>query len=52
MFRILVSIPVKLEHGREIPEVIAHVQRLIARPPLWLRRALGVIPPMEAALAS
>ena len=42
--------PVKLEFSREIPEVLAHVQRMIARPPLWLRRALGFpIPQAPAA---
>lgn len=44
--------PVKMEIAREIPEVIAHVQRLIARPPLWMRRALGTEPSLEGAMAS
>jgi nitrogen fixation protein NifX len=43
--------PVKLERAREIPEVIASVQRLIARPPLWLRRALGIEVPGDRGLA-
>ena len=43
--------PVKLERAREIPEVIANVQRLIARPPLWLRRALGTDVPERSAIA-
>ncbi len=38
--------PVKLERAREIPEIIANIQRLIARPPLWLRRALGTSAPV------
>ena len=42
--------PVKLEHSRDIAEVIANVQRLIASPPLWLRRALGLETPVEMAL--
>ncbi|MBV5275596.1 MAG: hypothetical protein JZU52_18820 [Lamprocystis purpurea] len=44
--------PVKLERSRESPEVISHVQRLIARPPLWLRRALGTAAPTGAPLAA
>ncbi len=44
--------PVKLERSREIPEVISHVQRLIAKPPLWLRRALGTAAPTGAPLAA
>jgi nitrogen fixation protein NifX len=44
--------PVKLEFSREIPEVIAHVQGLIARPPLWLRRALGLVVPVAERLAA
>lgn len=35
--------PVKMEHSREIPEVVEYVQKLIARPPLWMRRALGQV---------
>jgi len=34
--------PVKMERSREIPEVLEHVQRMIIKPPLWMRRALGV----------
>lgn len=41
--------PVKLERVREIPEVILHVQRMIRRPPLWLRRALGLEAPLQVA---
>lgn len=41
--------PVKLERPREIAEVIAYTQRMIARPPLWLRRALGLTPPLDVA---
>jgi nitrogen fixation protein NifX len=41
--------PVKLERAREIPEVIANVQRLIARPPLWLRRTMGISAPVTEA---
>ena len=44
--------PVKMERSREIPVVIAHVQRLIARPPLWLRRSLGILAPTETQLAA
>ena len=47
----LAVFPVKLERSREISEVIAKVQALIARPPVWLRRALGVAVPVEAAPA-
>lgn len=44
--------PVKLERPREIAEVITYTQRMIARPPLWLRRALGLTPPLDlSALA-
>ncbi|TCT24265.1 nitrogen fixation protein [Thiobaca trueperi] len=46
------AFPVKLEQAREIPEVILYVQRLISRPPLWLRRALGIEPPLEVTAAS
>lgn len=35
--------PVKMERNREIPEVLEYVQKLIARPPLWMRRALGQV---------
>lgn len=34
--------PVKMERSREIPEVLDSVQRMIAKPPLWMRRALGI----------
>jgi nitrogen fixation protein NifX len=44
--------PVKLEHAREITEVLDNVRRLIARPPLWLRRALGLEVPQEVASAA
>lgn len=44
--------PVKLEYSREIPEVIAQVQRLISRPPLWLRRELGLAVPTETRSAA
>ncbi|EXJ15824.1 NifB/NifX family molybdenum-iron cluster-binding protein [Imhoffiella purpurea] len=43
--------PVKMETAREIPEVIQHVQRMISRPPLWMRRALGTEPAPECAMA-
>jgi nitrogen fixation protein NifX len=36
--------PVKMENSREIPEVIEYVQRMIVKPPLWVRRALGYFP--------
>jgi nitrogen fixation protein NifX len=36
--------PVKMENSREIPEVIEYVQRMIVRPPLWVRRAMGHLP--------
>jgi nitrogen fixation protein NifX len=32
--------PVKVERNREIPEVIEYVQKMVAKPPLWMRRAL------------
>lgn len=33
--------PVKLEHARDIGEVILHLQRMMSNnPPLWLRRAM------------
>ncbi|QFY41503.1 nitrogen fixation protein [Candidatus Methylospira mobilis] len=41
--------PVKMENSREIPEVIEYVQRMIARPPLWMRRAMGYIPVEQEA---
>jgi nitrogen fixation protein NifX len=44
--------PVKLERSREIAEVIIHVQHLIARPPLWLRRTLGIAAPVELESAA
>ena len=34
--------PVKVERNREIPEVIEYVQKMVAKPPLWMRRALGM----------
>lgn len=37
--------PVKVENSREIPEVLEYVQKMIVRPPLWLRRALGQTAP-------
>ncbi|GAB3470991.1 NifB/NifX family molybdenum-iron cluster-binding protein [Azotobacter salinestris] len=34
--------PVKMQHPREIDEVVAHLQRMMQNnPPLWLRKALG-----------
>ena len=34
--------PVKMEHNREIFDVIEHMQRMLTRnPPPWLRRAMG-----------
>ncbi|MFC0708734.1 NifB/NifX family molybdenum-iron cluster-binding protein [Azorhizophilus paspali] len=34
--------PVKMQHSREIDEVVAHLQRMMgSNPPLWLRKALG-----------
>ncbi|WP_349569829.1 NifB/NifX family molybdenum-iron cluster-binding protein [Azotobacter salinestris] len=34
--------PVKMQHPREIDEVVAHLQRMMgSNPPLWLRKALG-----------
>lgn len=34
--------PVKMERNREIPEVIEYVQKMVAKPPLWMRRVLGM----------
>lgn len=36
--------PVKMQHRREIDDVVHHLQRMINAnpPPLWLRRALGI----------
>ncbi len=34
--------PVKMENAREIPEVLEYVQRMVQRPPLWMRRAMGL----------
>ncbi|MFD2835681.1 hypothetical protein ACFS3C_00850 [Azotobacter vinelandii] len=32
----------KMQHSREIDEVVAHLQRMMgSNPPLWLRKALG-----------
>lgn len=39
--------PVKMENSREIAEVVEYVQRMLERPPLWMRRALGVEAPAE-----
>ncbi len=34
--------PVKMQHPREIDEVVEHLQRMMQNnPPLWLRKALG-----------
>lgn len=34
--------PVKMQHPREIDEVVEHLQRMMgSNPPLWLRKALG-----------
>ena len=34
--------PVKMEHNREIPDVILQMQRMLSsNPPPWLRRAMG-----------
>lgn len=41
--------PVKMENSREIPEVIEYVQRMIVRPPLWIRRAMGYFPVEQEA---
>lgn len=41
--------PVKLEASHEIADVIFHVQRMLARPPLWLRRSLGLPIPQAPA---
>ncbi|MDR0701166.1 MAG: hypothetical protein LBF61_01945 [Azoarcus sp.] len=34
--------PVKMERRREIDEVILSLQGMMARPPLWLKKALGI----------
>jgi nitrogen fixation protein NifX len=34
--------PVKMETSREIDEVILSLQQMMARPPLWLKKALGL----------
>jgi nitrogen fixation protein NifX len=34
--------PIKMEHKREIDEVIDHLQRMMKKPPLWLKKALGI----------
>lgn len=34
--------PVKMENAREIAEVLEYVQRMVNRPPIWMRRAMGV----------
>ena len=34
--------PVKMEQNREIEEVLEYVQRMVNRPPIWMRRAMGV----------
>lgn len=47
--------PVKMEAGRDVPEVIAALQKMMnsAHPPLWLRKALGsVVPNPEYQLAA
>jgi nitrogen fixation protein NifX len=31
-----------MENAREIPEVLEYVQRMVQRPPLWMRRAMGL----------
>jgi nitrogen fixation protein NifX len=40
--------PVKMERVREIDEVIASLQHMMRKPPLWLRKALGTHVPHPA----
>ncbi|MDR2031836.1 MAG: hypothetical protein LBP86_06210 [Azoarcus sp.] len=34
--------PIKMERHREIDEVIISLQQMMTRPPLWLKKALGI----------
>lgn len=42
--------PVKMEQGRDVDEVISSLQKMMksALPPLWLRKALGLVEPDPA----